>query len=151
MHNPNPFIYLKGVKSSELEYIVDFLYFGEASLEQDELNNFLETAQELEIKGLQSDNTTQNKPDSQTMLCHEPEVERKFDESDDIIATSEVALVEIEDVKENSYELDQQIEQMIEISEDIWQCKECTKTSRLKMNISAATEQGTTTVPHYYK
>ena len=69
------------------------------------------------------------------MLCHEPEVERKFDESDDIIATSEVALVEIEDVKENSYELDQQIEQMIEISEDIWQCKECTKTSRLKMNI----------------
>jgi hypothetical protein len=52
VHNPNPFIYLKGVKSKELEYIVDFLYFGEASLVQEELNNFLETAQELQIKGL---------------------------------------------------------------------------------------------------
>merc|ERR1719186_1395864 len=50
----SPFIYLKGIKRVELEYVVDFLYNGEVYLAQEELNKFLETAQDLQIKGLQS-------------------------------------------------------------------------------------------------
>merc|ERR1719186_1019014 len=50
----NLVIYLKGIKSRELEYVVDFLYNGEAYVVQEALDKFLETALELQIKGLQS-------------------------------------------------------------------------------------------------
>ena len=50
----SPFIYLKGIKRVELEHVIDFLYNGEANIGQEELNNFLETAQELGVKGLLS-------------------------------------------------------------------------------------------------
>jgi len=52
--HPTPFIYLKGINRFNLEHVVDFLYNGEAYVAQDELSNFLETAQELQVKGLQS-------------------------------------------------------------------------------------------------
>ena len=52
--HPSPFIYLKGIRRIELENIVDFLYNGETNVAQDELNRFLEAAQELQVKGLQS-------------------------------------------------------------------------------------------------
>ena len=50
-HN-NMLIYLKGISSAELENITDFLYNGEANIAQGELTQFLETAQELQVKGL---------------------------------------------------------------------------------------------------
>merc|ERR1719186_2536867 len=50
----SPFIYLKGIKIVELEYIVDFLYNGEAYIDQEGLDKFLETAQELQVKGIHS-------------------------------------------------------------------------------------------------
>ena len=46
------FIYLAGVRSTELEYILDYIYAGEVQLYQEELDNFLEIAQKLKIKGL---------------------------------------------------------------------------------------------------
>merc|ERR1719508_409161 len=52
--HPSPFIYLKGIKRVELEYVVDFLYNGEAYIAQEELRTFLATAEELEVKGLQT-------------------------------------------------------------------------------------------------
>ena len=52
--HPSPFIYLKGFKGVDLEYVVDFLYNGEALIAQEELENFLDTAHELQLKGLQS-------------------------------------------------------------------------------------------------
>ena len=53
-HN-NMLIYLKGISSAELENVTDFLYNGEANMAQAELTKFLETAQELQVKGLQGD------------------------------------------------------------------------------------------------
>ena len=50
-HN-NMLIYLKGISSAELENITDFLYNGEANIAQGELTQFLETDQELQVKGL---------------------------------------------------------------------------------------------------
>ena len=47
--HPAPFIYLKGVFKAELEYIIEFLYKGEAFMTQQELNSFLETAQTLNV------------------------------------------------------------------------------------------------------
>ena len=52
-HNPHdPLIYLSGVSSKFMDLIVDFIYQGEAQIEQDDLDRFLEIAHKLKIDGL---------------------------------------------------------------------------------------------------
>ena len=48
----NHVVYLRGVSSNHLQYILDFMYHGEVSLAQDELNSFLLVAEDLQVKGL---------------------------------------------------------------------------------------------------
>merc|ERR1711892_1437093 len=50
--HPNPLLYLKGVKFTDLQYVLNFIYHGEVSVGQEELNTFLAVAEELRIKGL---------------------------------------------------------------------------------------------------
>ena len=52
----HPLIYMRGVKSVDLMAIVDFLYFGEANVFQEDLDSFLALAEELELKGLKDSN-----------------------------------------------------------------------------------------------
>ena len=47
-----PVIFMRGVKSDQLTSIVDFLYKGETNIEQDNLNEFLALAEDLQLKGL---------------------------------------------------------------------------------------------------
>jgi len=62
--NPHqhPLVYLKGVKYSELQSILNFMYVGEVNVAQEDLNSFLSAAEELRVKGL-----TQNSPGEQSM------------------------------------------------------------------------------------
>ena len=48
----HPLIYMRGVKSEDLVAIVDFLYHGETNISQENLDNFLVIAEELQLKGL---------------------------------------------------------------------------------------------------
>ena len=50
--HPHPLIYMRGVKSEDLVAIIDFLYFGEANVYQENIDAFLAIAGELELKGL---------------------------------------------------------------------------------------------------
>ena len=45
-------IFMRGVKSDQLASIVDFLYKGEISIHQDNLDQFLALAEDLQLKGL---------------------------------------------------------------------------------------------------
>ena len=45
-------IYMRGLKANDLVAIVDFIYHGEASIYQEDLNGFLALAEELQLKGL---------------------------------------------------------------------------------------------------
>ena len=49
---PHPLIYLRGVKSSALSALLDFIYQGVANVDQENLDFFLALAQELELTGL---------------------------------------------------------------------------------------------------
>ena len=51
-NNQNAFIYLKGVKKEDLKSIVQFIYLGETNVASENLDSFLETSQELQIRGL---------------------------------------------------------------------------------------------------
>ena len=50
--NPHPLIYLRGFQSKDFASILDFLYFGEANVYQEDLDSFLAIAEEIKLKGL---------------------------------------------------------------------------------------------------
>ena len=49
---PHPLLYIKGVSGNQLEAVLDFIYCGEVSLPQTQLQSFLQVAKELELLGL---------------------------------------------------------------------------------------------------
>ena len=50
--HPHPLLYLKGVKYQDLVAILDFMYHGEVTVAQGDLNSFLAVAEDLKVKGL---------------------------------------------------------------------------------------------------
>ena len=52
MPHKHPFLYLSYVSSSDLELILDYIYKGETTVRQDNLDDFLEKARMLKIQGL---------------------------------------------------------------------------------------------------
>jgi len=51
-HHDNMLIYLKGIKYKDLEAIIKFIYLGQISIKEGDLEDFMKTAKELEIKEL---------------------------------------------------------------------------------------------------
>ena len=51
----NPLLYLCGVSSTNLGFILDYIYYGEVNIYQEQLDSFLNSAQKLEIEGLLGD------------------------------------------------------------------------------------------------
>ena len=58
--HPNPTVYLSGVQMKDMSSLLDFIYKGETSLQQDNLQNFLDLADNLRIKGLNNKTTPNN-------------------------------------------------------------------------------------------
>ena len=48
----NPLLYLSGISSVNLGFILDYIYYGEVKLYQEQMEGFIESAQKLEIEGL---------------------------------------------------------------------------------------------------
>jgi len=63
--NPHahPLLYLKGVKYSDLQSVLNFMYHGEVNVAQEELNSFLAVAEELRVKGLTQNQSGGSKTD----------------------------------------------------------------------------------------
>ena len=68
--NFNTLLYLNGVNSVNLGSILDYIYHGEVSLYQDNLNSFLESAQKLEIEGLLGLNEDSKKEEQESNIEH---------------------------------------------------------------------------------
>ena len=47
----HPLLYLSGLNSTSLGYILDYMYYGEVKIVQGHLDSFLDLAQKLNIKG----------------------------------------------------------------------------------------------------
>lgn len=73
--NPHqhPLLYLKGVKYSDLQSVLNFMYHGEVNVAQDELNSFLAVAEELRVKGLtQNNQSSSSRPAKEERLRASP-------------------------------------------------------------------------------
>jgi len=50
--HPHPLLYMRGIQSQEMQNILNFIYFGEVTLVQEQADVLLEVANELQIKEL---------------------------------------------------------------------------------------------------
>ena len=55
--NSHPMIFMRGVNSMNLSAVVDFIYYGEANINQRDLDEFLALATDLKLKGIEGSQT----------------------------------------------------------------------------------------------
>ena len=143
---------MKAINGVPLEHILDFIYVGEASVGQEELEEFLETGKELQVKGFEA--YVSGDPDEQKRYLNE-----NVQKHDNVVNTTE------EDVNRDTYEnyyssdvsfkqkdvekvsmsansdLDLQVLEMIEKSDGVWKCKVCGKSDSHKIDIKRHAER----------
>ena len=63
-NNLHHLLYMRGMNTSQLSDVVDFIYHGEVNIFQEDLDSFLALAEELELKGLDrsEESQTNDKP-----------------------------------------------------------------------------------------
>ena len=152
-----PIIYMRGLRSSELVAILDFLYLGEVNIPQEELNDFLSLAEELKLKGLEGGAGTKQEfgeqdpvenPKSKTKQMNrtEPNVSSKHAELKEMeIPTVYASLALAREEKYNesrqlipmdqNEDLDRQLSELIQSIGDIWSCTVCGKQANKKSNL----------------
>jgi len=134
--HPHPLIYMRGLKSEDLVAMIDFLYFGEANVYQENLDSFLAVAEELQLKGLMGSGAekeaeeniqskTKKKPpkpvqqrtytQQDNMTPNIPNAEAKVESSPPLEGT--VAVTDYT-VAADLQDLDDKIKSMMEVSEN---------------------------------
>ena len=114
--NAKPLLYLGGVRSINLEFILDYIYYGEVSLFQDQLDSFLQCAQKLEIEGLLSQETHhENKIDPKDkILCTTAETKQSLE-----MENINVEVVTRQYAKPQSTEVDEIDDELLTSEEEI--------------------------------
>merc|ERR1712126_3227 len=147
----NMLVYLKGIRKTNLENITNFLYNGEALITQNDLNDFLETAQELKVKGLQNiEDDNLNMDESKIHFNEVQETATEKTESQSKVETVDGEIQQyhikesysklvvpankedlVSDLDMNTT-LNQQLEEFIEKSLVCWKCKICHQTAKTR-------------------
>ena len=141
----HPMIYMTGLKAKDLAAIVDFIYHGEASVYQENLDGFLALAEELQLKGLagaQDDGSYDSKDGIKTTkqlnqkrkptLGHEDYQPHKSEGSDILTRNHLDAGKLLVPVDTNKEKLKAQLESMMVKAEDgdiKYTCTVCGKTA----------------------
>ena len=84
INHPHLLLYLAGVNPKHLDHILDFLYNGQTKLPHSELHGFLETANNLGIKGLGKDADTEDQNEIPLEVISNDQIHHNI-ESKDII------------------------------------------------------------------
>ena len=61
VNNPHshPLLYLRGIKQTELQALLKFMYFGETQIFENRINEFVEVAKDLEVKEISQEQNDQ--------------------------------------------------------------------------------------------
>ena len=156
--HPHPLLYMKGIKSSQLASVVDFMYHGEVSVYQADLDDFLAVAEELQLKGLTGNDTDKKEEkvpqENKCIQSIQNKIKHSaaktypvFDRSQQEIhhSVKDKIDVETEEVSEpgtvvalnqsenrvttTNEDLDEQIRSMMICSDGQWSCTQCGKTA----------------------
>ena len=121
--HPHPLIYLRGFQSQDLLAILDFLYFGEANVYQENLDPFLAIADELKLKGLtgqtSSDLVEEQEKSTNPKPIHKPKETFKTSQNiDDTEEASKVIAVSNQ-FSGDLQALDEKVKSMMEKSQNM--------------------------------
>ena len=159
--HPQPLVYMRGIKATELTALLDFIYHGETNIFQEQLEGFLALAEELELKGLRgnSEDIASELP-KYTLPKQEPflgqnqrrsHLSKENNRNGDLTskAGSQGAVIPIQremiPIKPNSAHIDPdtlaKVDSMIEKRSDGYSCTQCEYTTRRKHNIKEHVEK----------
>ena len=125
--HPRPLVYLKGFQLEHLQTILDFLYFGEANVNNKDLESFLAIAEELKLKGLKGETSTDVVKEEKEVCADSKPIMKiksgklKNDPNNDAVEniSSDVAISDGPDVERRS--LDEKVTSMMEKSNNMIQ------------------------------
>ena len=145
----HPMLCLDGINAAELEYILDFIYFGEVEMYHEEINKFLDISERLKLDGLIGSNTygtNREAKASNDILKEDNDVKDKIpnenkliiDNTTKILSRNEKSMVDSGNFS-SIEELDLYIKQQIITKNDKKQCGLCfytpKRSSHLKEHI----------------
>ena len=139
-HN-HPLIYMRGLNRKSVEAIVDFMYYGEVNVDQEDLNGFLTVAQELKVKGLENKENYASEASTQKVKTDFLYESDPIKSENDIVETIEVDSLSEEEV----FNREETITSLsgndtMEMKDGLWVCTFCGKTSSFKQNLKRHTE-----------
>ena len=154
-NHANPLIYLSSVSSVNLGFILDYIYYGEVNLYQEQLDSFLETSEKLEIEGLLGGKQEDTSWES---LNSGEEIQMKEDLQDDdnsLVTMNSLAPVKFERqvtrpqkyvdkrmdfTSKTKKEVEAEIEKLYQKTDGVWSCLTCGFTNVRRSNIKRHVE-----------
>ena len=147
----HPLIYLNGVDSTNMQFILDYMYLGEVSIYQDQLDVFLSMAETMNVSGLIGDQeqddddglspliTTKSEtftesppPPKQVLRTPRQTPSQNSDDSKLVTTISRTSeTISLADMSE----LDSKLEEFTDRIDGVWTCKSCGKTAKRKLHL----------------
>ena len=139
----SPMIYLSGVSTKNLLAVMDYIYQGEVQLYQEDLDSFLNTAQNLKINGLISDGKEEPVKNENSEEDITVEEEICYNDDSEVLSNSVVkskretrpAASKVLAVNSSNIDAKAAVDELVERIEEGWRCKSCGKTAKTASDI----------------
>ena len=141
LNNPHqhPLLYLKGVKFAQLKSVIQFMYLGQAEVAQEDLQSFMNSAQDLGIKGLtEIASSVDAKPEmpSQETVGRNEIVQENYEHSDTNDQTNELDLTEDSHYQTKGFEtLTNETFGQEYGNDEVFRCSQCNYQTRNKSHL----------------
>ena len=122
----NPFLCLEGLSLRDLNNILDYIYYGEIQIYQEDLDRFLSMAQRFKIKGLVGADEVKKEENSEMLP------DNTFNSVDNPI--QKIDTTDLTEIDEKLFE------NMEENSDRTWSCKICSKILPVRNNMKLHVE-----------
>jgi len=154
--NANPLLYLGGVSTVNLGFILDYIYHGEVNLFQEQLDSFLESAQKLEIDGLIGHENMEDETQNERKIYQEEEnvipsaqVKQlaRMNDNKEIITRRQYRRPQNNDASRidvttfTSEEIEEKIKELHQRIDGVWTCMVCDYASARRDNVRKHVEK----------
>ena len=142
----HPLLYLSGVDSKSLGFVMDYIYQGEVHIYQHDLDNFLDVAQRLRVEGLLSTGDPQQPKEEDSYFENIGEesfqdVPKSVHDLDEFNDQTKKNIHSVKTVSLNDMsEVDAKIEQLIERREGRHHCRACEYSSSYRSHVKEHVE-----------
>ena len=148
----NPFLYLGGISSMNLDFILDYIYHGEVNIFQEQLDSFLESAMKLEIEGLigqegVAEETHQEKRENFDFPTDEAKQLIRIQESKEVVTRRQytrspsIDASKIDMTSLTSEQIKEKIQELHQKIDGVWTCMVCDYTSKFSTSVRKHVEK----------